>query len=286
MSVGQIVLLGIGTLVLGLGLGLVIVHARLARREHTWRDLASQHQMTAQAASARIAKLETELDAALSALKVAEKAADGTAVAEARAALHALQAEYDLVQPELAALHQRISAAEQELLAITEDRDRWRARAESGPTLVLMEQVEQVAAVVGSPAIDAGETEGSVRVAPHTPRPEPTTTRSRRPNGRTGRARQGNLPERPSRRPDRGAGAGNGQTSRDDLKAIRGIGPVLEEKLNRLGIVSFAQLAALDEDQIDGLAGQLQSFGDRIRRDGWVTQAATLSAQQDDRRIS
>jgi predicted flap endonuclease-1-like 5' DNA nuclease len=60
---------------------------------------------------------------------------------------------------------------------------------------------------------------------------------------------------------------------RDDLKLIHGIGPVLERTLNRLGVTRFQQIARWTDDDIDRIAGQLQDFPERIRRDGWVQSA-------------
>jgi predicted flap endonuclease-1-like 5' DNA nuclease len=59
----------------------------------------------------------------------------------------------------------------------------------------------------------------------------------------------------------------------DDLKKIKGIGPVIERKLNMLGIVSFKQLSELNQEAIDQIAHTLKFFPDRIQRDRWVEQA-------------
>lgn len=67
-------------------------------------------------------------------------------------------------------------------------------------------------------------------------------------------------------------------TSKDDLKAITGIGPKLEKVLNGLGFQSFAQIAALDADAIAGLNDKLGLSG-RIERDDWVGQAQALTAR-------
>lgn len=61
----------------------------------------------------------------------------------------------------------------------------------------------------------------------------------------------------------------------DDLKQITGVGPKLESLLNEQGITTFAQLAALSDDDIDRLQDVLQ-FPGRIRRDRWVEQARQL----------
>ncbi|WP_131785838.1 hypothetical protein [Protofrankia symbiont of Coriaria ruscifolia] len=62
----------------------------------------------------------------------------------------------------------------------------------------------------------------------------------------------------------------------DNLKEIVGIGPVLEARLHALGIVSFRQLADLDEDGVGWLGCVLDGFGDRIVSDDWVGQAGSL----------
>jgi predicted flap endonuclease-1-like 5' DNA nuclease len=62
----------------------------------------------------------------------------------------------------------------------------------------------------------------------------------------------------------------------DDLKQIKGIGPVLEKKLNILGIVSFKQLSELDDEAVNQIAHTLKFFPDRIKRDRWIQQAKEL----------
>ena len=62
----------------------------------------------------------------------------------------------------------------------------------------------------------------------------------------------------------------------DDLKKISGVGPVLEKKLNDLGVTQFAQVAAFTKEDIVKLDDAL-SFKGRIERDDWVGQAAKLA---------
>lgn len=64
----------------------------------------------------------------------------------------------------------------------------------------------------------------------------------------------------------------------DDLKKISGVGPVLEQKLNGLGITKFAQVAAFSAEDIARVDDAL-SFKGRIERDNWLEQAATLAAE-------
>lgn len=62
----------------------------------------------------------------------------------------------------------------------------------------------------------------------------------------------------------------------DDLKKISGVGPVLEGKLNDLGIYTYAQIAAFTAEDIAKVDERL-SFKGRIERDGWLDQAAELA---------
>jgi NADH-quinone oxidoreductase subunit E len=65
----------------------------------------------------------------------------------------------------------------------------------------------------------------------------------------------------------------------DDLKRIRGIGPVLEDMLNDLGIFHFHQIAAFSDDDVHWVANNLDAFSDRVLRDDWVEQAAAILAE-------
>ena len=66
------------------------------------------------------------------------------------------------------------------------------------------------------------------------------------------------------------------QGEADDLKLIKGVGKVLEGKLNEAGIFHFWQVAALKGDQIEELEQEM-SFPGRITRDDWVSQAAEFA---------
>ncbi len=63
----------------------------------------------------------------------------------------------------------------------------------------------------------------------------------------------------------------------DDLKKISGIGPANEEKLNKLGIYHYDQIAQWGRPEIRWV-GQFLSFAGRIDREDWVGQAKTLAA--------
>jgi NADH-quinone oxidoreductase subunit E len=63
----------------------------------------------------------------------------------------------------------------------------------------------------------------------------------------------------------------------DDLKAISGVGPKLEQVLNGMGIWTYGQIAAMTAGEIATIEDRL-GFKGRIERDDWVGQAARLAA--------
>jgi NADH-quinone oxidoreductase subunit E len=63
---------------------------------------------------------------------------------------------------------------------------------------------------------------------------------------------------------------------KDDLKLISGVGPVLEGRLNAIGITTWAQVAALKKADIAKLEDSLQ-FPGRVERDNWIKQAKALA---------
>ncbi len=67
-----------------------------------------------------------------------------------------------------------------------------------------------------------------------------------------------------------------GSNHKDDLTAINGIGPKIEKVLNRLGIKSWEQLAALKAADIKTVDDALKDFSGRIKRDEWVPQAKAI----------
>jgi small subunit ribosomal protein S2 len=62
----------------------------------------------------------------------------------------------------------------------------------------------------------------------------------------------------------------------DDLKKITGVGPVLERKLNALGITRFDQIAAFTTEDL-AKVDELLNFKGRAERDDWVGQARGLA---------
>lgn len=62
----------------------------------------------------------------------------------------------------------------------------------------------------------------------------------------------------------------------DDLKAIEGIGPVLERLCHELGFFHFDQIAGWSADEIAWVDQNLKGFKGRVTRDKWVAQARII----------
>jgi predicted flap endonuclease-1-like 5' DNA nuclease len=63
----------------------------------------------------------------------------------------------------------------------------------------------------------------------------------------------------------------------DDLTRIRGIGPVIAEKLHALGITTFEQIASLGPDDVARI-DEVLAFKGRIERERWIEQAREIVA--------
>jgi len=63
---------------------------------------------------------------------------------------------------------------------------------------------------------------------------------------------------------------------KDDLKMISGVGPKLENLLNRNGVYYFWQVSEWNKNDINVIDERLDSFKGRISRDNWVKQANRL----------
>ena len=59
----------------------------------------------------------------------------------------------------------------------------------------------------------------------------------------------------------------------DDLKKIKGIGPLMEKTLNKLGIFSFLQVSKMTQKEYDLLDSLTDAFPGRAQRDDWAGQA-------------
>ncbi|TNE56243.1 MAG: hydrogenase [Bacteroidetes bacterium] len=70
-------------------------------------------------------------------------------------------------------------------------------------------------------------------------------------------------------------GAASGD-AKDDLKAISGVGPVLEDKLNGIGIFTYEQVSKMTKEEYDLLDELTASFPGRAERDDWAGQAKEL----------
>ena len=70
---------------------------------------------------------------------------------------------------------------------------------------------------------------------------------------------------------------GQGRAAKDDLKRIKGIGVVIEKRLEALGFTTYAQLAQWTQGDIDRVSNSLD-FKGRIEREQWVHQANILAS--------
>jgi large subunit ribosomal protein L19 len=64
----------------------------------------------------------------------------------------------------------------------------------------------------------------------------------------------------------------------DDLKLIEGLTPELEKKLNKVGLIQFAQIANLTDEEIAQIDDAL-SMGGQIEHDDWSARAVALMAE-------
>jgi predicted flap endonuclease-1-like 5' DNA nuclease/tetrahydromethanopterin S-methyltransferase subunit B len=114
---------------------------------------------------------------------------------------------------------------------------------------------------------------------PPPPPPPPAATET----VRTVEIRRGVDPIAGARRPDDKANllveAAFGRE--DDLERVNGIGPMLAELLNEIGVFYFWQIAEWGPDEIRWVDDKLEHFKGRIQRDDWVGQAKQLAAQPD-----
>jgi len=65
------------------------------------------------------------------------------------------------------------------------------------------------------------------------------------------------------------------QGPQDDLKRIRGVGVLIEKRLNAMGVTRYDQIANWTSGEIDRVS-QILEFKGRIEREGWVEQARIL----------
>lgn len=63
----------------------------------------------------------------------------------------------------------------------------------------------------------------------------------------------------------------------DDLKAIKGVGPALENALNDMGVWHFDQIAKWSSEEVSWVDDNLLKFKGRVSRDNWTEQAEILA---------
>jgi predicted flap endonuclease-1-like 5' DNA nuclease len=147
---------------------------------------------------------------------------------------------------------QRVAAQDQEIQSIKQQLDSHMADAASK----LLELKEMTASVAKEQ--DSQIAEMRDRIVAHGKRPHPDPVQQRSPR----------------------------ELPKDDLKKIRGIGPVLERRLNEMGIVSFEQIASWGESDIDRVQVALDTIPDRIRREQWVAGARAQSSRADEQQAA
>ncbi len=64
----------------------------------------------------------------------------------------------------------------------------------------------------------------------------------------------------------------------DDLKKVKGIGPLMEKTLNQIGIYSFDQVSKMTNNEYDLLDSITGTFPGRAQRDDWAGQANKLKS--------
>jgi predicted flap endonuclease-1-like 5' DNA nuclease len=142
--------------------------------------------------------------------------------------------------------------------------------------------IEQAAMLAGAGAAYTKRADVALRAEADTPRPARLADAIREREVTTKPAES----ERPAVRPDLSnlrsvrSEALRGETPTgavDDLKRIRGIGVLIEKKLNSLGIATYEQVANWTGADIDRVS-QILDFKGRIERENWVEQARILAS--------
>jgi NADH-quinone oxidoreductase subunit E len=132
-----------------------------------------------------------------------------------------------------------------------------------------------------APAKSAKETSESAEAKVTSPRAKAEKAAKPDTTGTPGEAAARSIPDEasdigPAKKPKvlkkaRAAGA-------DDLKQIKGIGKVLEDKLHALGVYHFDQIAAWTNEEVNWVDDHL-SFKGRIQREEWIPQAKRLAEE-------
>jgi predicted flap endonuclease-1-like 5' DNA nuclease len=67
------------------------------------------------------------------------------------------------------------------------------------------------------------------------------------------------------------------ETKRDNLKAIKGIGPAIEKKLNNAGIFTYTALANLSVEELENILGNTRRL---VQEGDLISQAKKLAGQK------
>ena len=111
--------------------------------------------------------------------------------------------------------------------------------------------------------------------APEAPTPAPTAPAASAPDGKTTLIKDSKPVPKAEDKPEiLEVVAGD----EDDLKRIKGIGPVNEKALNELGIFKFSQIADWTPSNVDWVE-DFMSFPGRIEREDWIAQAKVLAEE-------
>ncbi len=140
---------------------------------------------------------------------------------------------------------------------------------------VMQSAAERTKAMLDEAAELAAKAEAEGRTAaPVKAKPELRVVPKAEPEMKVAREKSA-TPKTAEARPVRKAPAAKAAKA-DDLKAISGIGPKLEQVLNGMGLRRYADIAALTDADAARIEAELGLDG-RIARDGWVEQARTLA---------
>lgn len=91
---------------------------------------------------------------------------------------------------------------------------------------------------------------------------------------------EGKEPGRPAPKPSGefdGLLSGKAPAASDDLKRIRGVGVLIEKRLNALGVWTYEQIARWTASDVEKVSEQLD-FKGRIERENWIEQARILAS--------
>jgi len=142
--------------------------------------------------------------------------------------------------------------------------------------VVAAKPAAEKAPVAETPAAEAPVAEAAAAEAPAAEAPVTEAPAAEAPVAEAPAAEKAPVEEAPAADAEPAALFETPEGPADDLKKISGVGPVLEKKLNALGIATYAQIANFSAEDITRVDEAL-SFKGRIERDNWLDQAAELA---------